>query len=200
MNKSERDGETMRTTDWNYDFASLPHWENRNTLMAYDQFHEIPQQNALCCIYSIKEVSMCNYVGFLAILKEKDDPTLLINISKGMNFCDNFSVSEDGRFIFLQPSIYDERRGRKRPILVINLVENRFSYVLTNNTNPCYHVKQKSTDVFVVEAQESQQGDQRLMEIHGIEIHITALQWYELNKLPSLRELISPEKPENVAP
>jgi hypothetical protein len=139
-------------------------------------------------------------VGFLAILKEKDDPTLLINISKGMNFCDNFSVSEDGRFIFLQPSIYDERRGHKRPILVINLVENRFSYVLTNNTNPCYHVKQKSTDVFVVEAQESQQGDQRLMEIHGIEIHITALQWYELNKLPSLRELISPEKPENVAP
>lgn len=190
----------MRTTDWNFDFTSLPHWENRNTLMAYDQFHEIPQQNALCCIYSIVEAKMGHYVGFLAILKNKTAPTLFLNISHGMNFYDNFSVSEDGRFIFLQPSIYDERRGQKRPILIIDLVENWFSYVLTDSVSSWHSVKQKSSDVFVVNTQEYHRGEQRQIEIPAMEFQIQSLQWHDLSQLNTLRQLIFPEEPEKVAP
>lgn len=60
----------MKTTGWKYDFTSLPHWENREKdPLIYDEFFEIPQSDILCCLYSITEVSMLNYQGFLAILR-----------------------------------------------------------------------------------------------------------------------------------
>ena len=46
----------------------------------YDEYFEIPQSDTLCCIYSIAEVSMCNYLGFLAILKNKEKPLLQVKI------------------------------------------------------------------------------------------------------------------------
>ena len=55
----------MRTTDWKFDFASLPRWDNRERIgFVYDEFYEIPEKDMLVCIYSVAEVSMLNYQGF----------------------------------------------------------------------------------------------------------------------------------------
>ena len=66
----------MKTTDWNYDFHSLPHWDNREKLhYVCDEYYEIPQSDTLCCLYSICEAGMLDYLGFLAILKNKKRQT-----------------------------------------------------------------------------------------------------------------------------
>ena len=67
----------MKTTDWEYDFASLPRWDNRERIpYVYDEYYALPQSDTLCCLYSICEASMLNYLGFLAILKNKENPEL----------------------------------------------------------------------------------------------------------------------------
>ena len=135
--------QTTETTDWKFDFSTLPHWEDRYSMpYIYDKFLDIPQSNTLCCIYSIAEVTMCNYVGFLAIIKSKEKPSLFLNI-KDFQFCGNMSANSKGNLIFLQPSIYDRKAHRmKRPILIIDIEKNRFAYRDTNNLNPSYNVEE----------------------------------------------------------
>ena len=181
----------MKPTDWNFDFSSLQRWNNRETIHdIYDRFYEIPQNDALCCLYSITEARMGDYRGFLAILKNKEDPSVLVDIGSGMNFCDNFAVSDDGNLIFLMPHIYDPRYWIISPILLIDLKTNRFSYILTDNINPCYKIVQKSEGLFEVETFESQRNDERLMAIHGMKIRPDQLNWYTLSKLPSLPNMV----------
>lgn len=182
----------MNTTDWNFDFSSLQRWNNRETMHdIYDRFYEIPQNDVLCCLYSISEVRMGDYRGFLAILKGKDSPSVLVDIGSCMNFCDQFSVSEDGNLIFLMPHIYDPRYRIISPILIIDLQHERFSYLLTDNINPCYKIIQESDQVFTVEAAETQRGDERLMAIHGMKIRPDQLRWFDLCKLSSLPEMVT---------
>ena len=181
----------MNTTDWNFDFSSLQRWNNRETTHdIYDRFYEIPQNDALCCLYSITEARMGDYRGFLAILKDKESPSVLVDIASGMNFCDNFSVSADGNLLFLMPHIYDPRYWIICPILIIDLQHERFSYLSTGNINPYYKIMQKSDQVFTVEASETQRGDQRLMAIHGMQILPEQLPWHDLDQLHSLPDLV----------
>ena len=114
----------MLTTDWKFDFTTLPGWDNRERIpYIYDAYYYVPDSDVLCCIYSITEVSMGNNVGFLAILKDKSNPTLILNISESFNFCNNFSASRNGRFLFLQPSVYDKSsRSLHRPVLIIDVL------------------------------------------------------------------------------
>ena len=111
---SKKGGRAMQTTDWSFDFASLPRWDNREKwFYTYDAFYEVPGKDMLCCIYSVAEVSMLNYEGFLAILRNKEKPELVLNPAD-ICFCVNFSQSADGRFLFLQPSFYFRERGFHR--------------------------------------------------------------------------------------
>lgn len=182
----------MKTTDWKYDFSSLPHWKNREKMpFVFDEFFELTKTDVLCCIYSIAEVSMDNYIGFLAILKNKDCPSLLLNITDEFLFSTNFSASTDERFIFLQPSIYDERCEEKRPILIIDLIKCRFSYLLTKNLNRCYKIKQECDHVFTIEADALQRKNNKALKaLHGKEICIDKLQWHDIQELKSLPKII----------
>ena len=183
----------MKTTDWKYDFASLPRWDNRESNpWVYDAFFEIPQSDTLCCLYSIQEVRMGDDRGFLAILRNKENPKLMVNITGGFNFCDNFSASDDGNLIFLQPSLYDERTNRLvRPVLILDIQNNRFSYMKTANYCTLYKVVQKKADVFVVEADEHQRkGIPQLAALHGKKIRTRWLRWHEMDKLPTLPQMI----------
>lgn len=182
----------MKTTDWKFDFSILPRWENRNLIpYVYDEFLEIPQSNMLCCIYSIAEVTMCNYLGFLAILKNKEKPSLYLNITE-FTFTGNISASSDGSLIFLQPDIYYKKTNEcKRPILIIDVIRNVFSYIDTNNFNPCYSVKEIVENTFKIDADEYQRkNDKRLNTLNKKEIQTDRLKWYELIELNSLPELI----------
>lgn len=183
----------MKTTDWKFDFSSLPHWDNRNSIpYVYDEFFDIPQSDTLCCIYSIAEVSMSNYLGFLAIIKNKEKPELFLNITEGINFCPNISVNPDGNLIFLQASIYNkDTHAIKRPILIIDISKQVFSYVSTDNYNPCYEVVELKKNVFRIKADADQKkSDKRLNELCKKKIRINRLTWHDLSELSSLPEML----------
>lgn len=183
----------MKTTDWKYDFSSLPRRDNREKLgWIYDEYFEIPQSDTLCCLYSINEVSMMNYQGFLAILRNKENPELVLNVAEGFTFCVNFSASADGNLIFLQPSIYDRPANRcMRPILILDIQNDRFSYLITDNYCPAYKVIQKSPHVFVIEADAHQRkGIQQLAALHGKKIRTRWMKWYGMDKLPALPQMV----------
>lgn len=183
----------MRETDWKFDFSTLPHWENRNSVpYVYDEFLELPQSDTLCCIYSVAEVSMGNYLGFLAIIKNKKNPSLFLNIAKRFNFSDNISANSKGSLIFLQPSIYyKETNSVKRPILIIDIEKECFSYLDTDNCNPCYKVAEKNENVFAIVADGYQKKyDKRLNALSKKKIRINRLIWHELAELDSLPEQI----------
>ena len=185
--------DTMKTTDWKFDFSSLPHWDNREKLpWVYDEYFEIPQSDMLCCLYSIAEVSMLNYQGFLAVLKNKENPELVLNLADAFPFCVNFSASADGNLLFLQPSLYDRDTNRcVRPVLILDIRNNRFSYLKTDNYCPAYQVVQKKPHLFVIEADASQRKDIRqLAALHGKKIRTRWLRWYGMDKLPALPEMV----------
>lgn len=183
----------MKTTDWNYDFPSLPRWDNREKMpWAYDEYFALPQSDLLCCLYAIREVSMLNYQGFLAILRNKEKPELVLNVTEEFNFCVNFSASADGNLIFLQPSIYDRLTNRcLRPVLILDIRNNRFSYVKTKNYCPSYQVIQTTATVFVIDAEENQRKSiKQLASFHGKKIRTRWLRWYAMDRLSALPQLI----------
>jgi hypothetical protein len=178
-----------QTTDWTFDFTSLPRWDNRDSMpFIYDAYYEIPQSDTLCCIYSIAEVTMCNHLGFLAILKTKAEPKLYLNVAKGLNFCDNVSVSENGRLIFLQPSMYNPNTQEiKRPILIIDMDKNAFSFFDTNNVNPCYKIVQSTPGIFKIDADDYQKKhDKKLRRLGRKKIKLNRLHWHSLDELDSV--------------
>lgn len=187
MNGDER----LAVTDWKFDFSNLPYWDNRQNLCGvYDRFFEIPQSDALCCLYSIYEVSMCSYLGFFAILKHKDDPQLIWKSE--INFRDNFCVNSEGNLIFLQPYLYDRNRNQSEcPILILDIEKNRFSCLRTNNRSSGYKVVEKTKTLFVIEADEYQRKhNKELKALHGKKIRINWLKWNDLHALSSLPDLI----------
>ncbi len=65
---------------WNNNFGSLKYWKNRETMpYIHDRGFVSPDGKYLFAIYSICEVAMGHYKGFLAIFENKEDPELLID-------------------------------------------------------------------------------------------------------------------------
>ena len=133
----------MKTTTWNYDFSSLPRWDNHEKFpYAFDKFYEIPESDALCCIYSVIEVRMCDERGFLAILKNKEAPHLIVNIADEAMFRPNVSVSADGKLLLLFcPS--------RQEIWIIDLQKEAFARYAPIG-EPWYGVEQINADSFLV--------------------------------------------------
>ncbi len=139
---------------WNFDFKSLPEYDRRERIpYVYDKFYPLPKNDMLLCLYSITEATMLNYVGNLAVLKNKASPELILNIWNGIDFTDNFSASNDENIVFLQASVYDKAAQKiHRPIIIFDFEQNRFAIFKTENTDPCYTVMQIGDDVFKVKA------------------------------------------------
>lgn len=100
-----KDGDRMQTCDWKFDFSSLPRWENRDLIpFVHDEFVEIAQSDALCAVYSVAEGRMMDWWGFLAILKNKENPALLLNVTDVL-FREWIFVNKGGNLIFLQTNV-----------------------------------------------------------------------------------------------
>ncbi|MBQ4117025.1 MAG: hypothetical protein IJD37_06575 [Clostridia bacterium] len=173
-------GEEYRKTDWRFDFESLPYWDNRKTIFGvFDDFHYIPQSDTLCCIYSIAEVSMCRYMGFLAILKNKEKPELILNIAHKMNFYRNFFVSQKGNIIFLQPFIYNKKTKKSScPIMIIDIENRKFAYYDAEDYGVCHKISEISDQIFSIESDESS-----YKTIRKTEIDLSCLDWFDFSKL-----------------
>ena len=138
------------------------------------------------------EVGMLNYIGFLAILQNKSNPKLILNIAEGFNFCDNFSASKDERLLFLQPTVYyKELNVSFRPILIIDVIDNKFAYIHTDNVNPLYKIIEIDKSSFKIEADEFQKShDGRLSALCNQIIRTDVLTWHKLSKIKSLPEML----------
>lgn len=176
----------MRSTDWNYDFSSLPFWNNRENNCVRDAFYEIPQTDALCCLYSITEVRMSDERGFLAVLRNKKNPELVLNIAPqivdgkvdGYNFHTPFFVSNNGQLIFLQPGMYNQKEGRgARPLLILDITRNRFAYTMASNLQIIKKITQKSDTVFTVSCFNAKESEK---------ICTKWMKWQQLEELPKL--------------
>lgn len=189
----------MLSTDWNFDFSSLPGWENRErNPYIYDEFYEVEGSDMLCCIYSIAEVSMGNYLGFLAILGGKKEPKLFLNIANGFCFCNNFSASEDGRFVFLQPSIYNkDDLSVHRPILIIDMLETTFSFLITDNVNPNYKIVETDRCRFKVVPDSAQKDDAQLNALSQLTIQANKLERYDLSMIEALPKMLKSKRKQN---
>ena len=178
----------MKTTDWNYDFSSLPHWDCHSLPYVFDEYLEIPQTDLLCCVYSIPEVSMGNYLGFLAILKNKQKPELLLNVTDRIHFLPQISVNEKGNLIFLQSSLIDQSTGRiERPLIILDIEKSLFACYKTNNVNPCYQVVAIKEDTFGIRADEFQKKhDRQLNALSRKKINIRRLRWYAFSEFSTL--------------
>ena len=184
--------EDNRTTDWNFDFSSLPRWDNRNRIpFVYDKFHYVPQTDVLCCIYSIAEVRMGWYNGFLAVLKNKETPELIINITEGINFCDNFSVNKQGNLLFFMLSIYNKTNSAVScPIFIVDLANKKFAFYSTENYNPCYKIKEISDCIFCIEADEAQRKtSEKLNELTKQHIDLNSLEWFDFSNLNNIASI-----------
>ncbi len=190
------DGDSYGTekTDWKYDFSSLAHWDNREKIpYIYDRFFYIPQSDLLCCIYSIAEVTMCNYAGFFAVLENREAPRLILNIAEKMLFRDNFSVDSSGKIIFLQPELYDNKVSKIRcPILIIDIQKMKFAFLDTDNINDSYRVVEIDSQLFEIKADELQKStDKRLNALNHRKIDLRSLRWYNIKKLHNLQKYLS---------
>ena len=170
---------------WIFDFSALPKYDVRDKApYVYDKFFEISESDALCGIYSIVEASMLNYIGALVLLKNKSEPRVVLNVSENINFTDNFSRSADGRYIFLQASFFDKAKKRiDRPIVVFDLLKERFSIFKTENLSPAYEIVEIKKGVFKAIADEVQKkSDKRLRRLTKKKIRLNWLRWHVLDQ------------------
>ena len=178
-----------RNTDWKFDFSSLPRWDTRDRIpFIYDKFYPVPQRDILCCIYSIAEVTMGRYIGFLAILKNKNDPELLLNITENMCFQDYFFVSNNKNLLFFRLSVSDKSTGAlKDPMLIIDIEKGKFSYYDTHCTSSCYTLTEINESLFAFEVDEARRkNNEDLNALADKTIDLKALKWYNLNKIDTL--------------
>lgn len=181
----------MEIDGWVYDFESLPFWDNHNKISyVMDKLIENDNSDCACLIYSIAEVSMCNNIGFLAVLKNKKKPFLYKNVTNfyfPMQYAD---FSRDGRLLFVKTQIYDKERKRMNcPLLVMNVAEDCFSAIPINTPNPCYQVVEKSRDIFGIKADPYQaKHNIILQEMNQMEIKISELKWYSMSVLDDYSE------------
>lgn len=92
----------------------------------------------------------------------------------------------------MQPSLYYKKTNEmKRPILIIDIEKNVFSYFNTDNTNPCYKVVEFKENIFKINADEYQKKhDKQLDTLSRKEIRIDCLKWYAISEIHSLPKLI----------
>ena len=178
---------------WEFDFSTLPRWDNRDRIpYVWDKFYSLPESDALICIYSIAEVRMCWNQGFLAILKNKENPAIALNITEKINFTENFSVGKGGEVVFLQAHLYDKTTDTVNcPILIIDVVRERFSYMVVDNWNTCYKVIESEDGDFVIKADPVQaKSSERLSALDGLKIDLKRLTWYDFKELKKLPDMV----------
>jgi hypothetical protein len=118
----------MNISNWEYDFSSLPYWDNREKTDVTDKLYE--STHDFCLLnYSISEVRMLDFRGFLALFKNKAAPQLVFNCT-ALNFpkCTPF-FAESVPFCAVLASVYCEDIQKELDVtLIIDLAKNRFAF------------------------------------------------------------------------
>lgn len=159
---------------WKYDFTSLPYWEGkRRSSYGYDKYFEFTNSDVLCSIYSIEEERMNTYYGFLAIFKNKSNPELLLNITDFHIYDQEIFSDSSENFIFLRFEFIKGIIKSQFPIIIIDIKNEKFCYLKTNEASRKYSISQIDSDTFNISYFE---------EI----IKLSSQKWYNLAEIHSL--------------
>lgn len=91
----------QRTTDWEFDFSTLPHWKNRLEIpYIYDAFLPFEKADLLFCVHSVAEVTMLNYRGFFSILENKESPRVVFSLQEGIVGPNLYPSGKEGYLCF----------------------------------------------------------------------------------------------------
>jgi hypothetical protein len=179
----------MNINGWNYDYDKLPYWDNRESIpWIYDFLVENQQQNRACLIYSVAEVGMGSYRGFLALFENKGNPYITLNITKynfsGSKQCHQFNLNGD--LFFTVPSMYyTEKNKLEFPILIIDCIENKFSYIRIING---IHYALKEINQFNFQLIDKNH-DERFISRDGEVVDLRLLEWFDLSQIDNLVEM-----------
>lgn len=182
--------EDKKITDWKYDFKSLPKWDLHSQNYIYDFFIESKKSNTLFCVYSVNEARMMYYIGWLAILKNKEDPQLVITTKDNIFFSPISYFDDDGDFLFLVYRTNSHDEAYKEPVVIFDISKEKFAWFETSGLGGLYEIYKKSEDVFEIK-HEGFTINRKVSEEPEIkEIHIGDLQWYPINQLNNLEDIV----------
>lgn len=167
----------MNISGWNYDFETLPHFENRKDgEYTEDMLYESPDGSFCVVNYSVKEVRSGDFRGFLAILKNKETPEKVLNITN-INFIKEapFFASSKPLTAVLAHIYADDIKQYLAITVIIDLQKERFALapIYPSENRTLYPLSESRGKVF-------------LMHRDGSKRDVTKLTQYPLSKLPML--------------
>lgn len=176
----------MNINDWNYDFESLPYWDLRNKKLytSDDKIYENSQLDTAFLIYSISEYRMGWYAGFLAILKNKMKPELILRCESCFFSNSEIIFSKDGNLAFVKGGFWADGW----PIFIFDLKIQKFAYY-TAITEICgFTVTEDEFANFVIVADKwamEQETSGLLKKLNGTIIKIKSLKWKPFKNIDS---------------
>lgn len=150
----------MKIDGWEYDYKSLSGWDVHDKLpWCTDHMLSNPDSDTACLIYSIGEVRMGTEMGYLALLRDKSAPQLLLNVTSMMFPMQEPFYSKDGRYLVLKAQVYVEAEHRiDCPILFLNLAEKSLAKFRTRGNNYNYRIEELSPSRFIIRVDEYQKS------------------------------------------
>lgn len=174
---------------WVYPFDTLPHWDHHGRFAnVEDKLYENPYADMACLLYSIVEASMCNYIGFLAILENKASPVLSLNLTELEFPWNEIFFSKDGQLIFVKARAYNRQKNKMHFFfLVINLKKAIFAYQKISSGNECYSWEETRPGKFriVVDAYQAAY-DQTLQTLDGMVVDTDEMEWFPIKEIHQL--------------
>jgi len=169
---------------WKYEYSKLPYWENRDkTPWIYDKLYENPNRNNAVLIYSIAEVGMGKYFGFLAVFDNKQRPQLILNTT-AFNVLPRMPMfSTNGNLCFLLASFYEKNKNLSAcPFLILNFELQAFDcFKVTDGFN--YSIDEKNKAEFMLI---QQYHNDRLESFDRQIIRIDQCNWRPFSELHAL--------------
>ena len=174
----------MVIEEWEYEFSKLPRWDNRDKIpWVYDKLYENPNRNNAVLIYSIAEVGIGKYFGFLAVFSNKAQPHLTLNTTAFTVIPQMPMFSANGDICFLLACLYEKRKNLLAcPLLILNFELEAFNcFKVTDGFN--YSVDEKNKAEFVLV---QQYHNDRLKSFDGQIIRIDQCNWKPFSELHTL--------------
>lgn len=173
------------TTEWNYPVETLPKWDiHKREFGGDDRLFESDYAKYACLLYSIVEWRMGWYSGYLAILRDKRNPKLIINPTNTMWYpWVQFSLNEDILFLC-------SYNGGEYPIIILNLEKKCFSALRVVNGFH-YSIKEIDSTHFKLIADVGEMNSSRKIEwVDGMVFNLKRQRWFPINKLDHLSEIL----------
>jgi hypothetical protein len=164
----------MNISSWEYDFPSLPHWdEHEKSPDVTDALFESPDGSFCILNYSILESEAANNLGYAAVLKNKQSPELVF-CAENLKFSDvNPFFAQASHTVALLAVVTEKSMNKDFDItLIIDLDKKRFAFA------PFY-----ASDERRLYPMTEEKGRLFLLIPDGTKRNVTKLKHYPLAKL-----------------